>query len=130
MMNTTRKSEAGFTLIELLVVVAIIGILASVAMAQYAGYKQQTVDSLMESTLQAGRHSMEALFVAQDTYATATEAILHDDYGFRRADQAAFTIVDQQQLSYVIRVCAIGGTSAGREFDSTIGVSTQIASCS
>ena len=130
MANTTKRPEAGFTLIELLVVVAIIGILASVAMAQYAGYKQQTVDSLMESTIQAGRHAMEAYFVAEDTYASANETVLRDDYGFRRADQATFTIVDQQQLTYVIQVCATGGTSAGREFDSEVGHSTQIASCS
>ena len=126
--STTRRQE-GFTLIELLVVVAIIGILASVAVAQYALYKQQAVDGLMESTLENGRHAMEGYFVQNDTYQTATEALLTASYGFRRASQATFTIVDQQQLTFVIRVCAVGGTSPGWEFDSTVGRAVPTSTC-
>src|SRR4051794_25389923 len=109
MRRIAKTQERGFTLIELLVVIAIIGIIASVAVAQYALYKQQAVDGLMESTLQAGRHAMEAYFVKNDTYQLATETILHDDFGFRRADRATFGIPSQQQLQFVICVGATGG---------------------
>jgi prepilin-type N-terminal cleavage/methylation domain-containing protein len=125
----TMRRQTGFTLIELLVVVAIIGILASVAMAQYALYKQQAVDGLMESTLENGRHAMEAYFVQNNTYQTATEGLLIANYGFRRAAQATFTIADQQQLTFVIRVCSYGGTSPGWEFDSTVGRAVPTSTC-
>jgi Tfp pilus assembly protein PilE len=114
-----------------LVVVAIISILASIAVAQYAVYKQHAVDSLMESTLQAGRHAMEAYFVDHDTYATASIPTLTSSYGFRQSDRVTlFTIADQQQLTFKIHVCANGGSSPGMEFDSTVGVSTSLGSCS
>jgi type IV pilus assembly protein PilA len=130
MERRSNSAPAGFTLVELLVIVAIIGILASVALAQYAVYKQKGLDSQMESSLQAGRHAMEAYFVDHDTYATADETTLHDTYGFRYTPGVSFRILAKTQLTYQLQVCVSGGSNPAMVFDSTTGISLGSATCS
>ncbi len=129
-MESRPNSDAGFTLVELLVVVAIIGILASVALAQYATYKQHAVDGQMESSIQAGRHAIEAYFVDHDTYLTADETTLHDSYGFRYTPGVSFTIINKTNLTYQLEVCTAGGSYPALVFDSTVGLSSPRSSCS
>jgi type IV pilus assembly protein PilA len=130
MERRSNSAAAGFTLVELLVVVAIIGILASVALAQYAVYKQKGVDTQMESSLQAGRHAMEAYFIDHDTYTSADETALHDTYGFRYTAGVSFRILAKTQLTYQLQACAVGGSSPALVFDSTLGTSSPNATCS
>jgi len=57
-----KKNEKGFTLIELLIVVAIIGILAAIAIPQFAQYRQKAFDSAAQSDLKTMRTELEGYY--------------------------------------------------------------------
>ena len=68
------KNEKGFTLIELLVVIAIIGILAAIAIPQFAEYKTRAFNSRAQSDLRNGLTAEEAYFVDNEEYADCADA--------------------------------------------------------
>ena len=72
-MNRLRlQSESGFTLIELLVVVAIIGILAAIAIPQFAAYRKRGHEAQVKSDLRNAAVAQEAYFAQYSTYKSGT----------------------------------------------------------
>ena len=72
-MNRLRlQSESGFTLIELLVVVAIIGILAAIAIPQFAAYRKRGHEAQVKSDLRNAAVAEEAYFAANSVYKSGT----------------------------------------------------------
>jgi len=70
-----RKNEKGFTLIELLVVIAIIGILAAIAIPQFAQYRNQAFCSQLESDVTNAMIAAEGYYAEKQVYpADTTEA--------------------------------------------------------
>ena len=68
-MNRLRlRAEGGFTLIELLVVIAIIGILAAIAIPQFAAYRRRSFEAQVKSDLHNAAVAQEAYFVNANTY--------------------------------------------------------------
>jgi len=63
-----RKNEKGFTLIELLIVVAIIGILAAIAIPQFAAYRTRGYNSAANSDLRNAKTALEAYFAENQAY--------------------------------------------------------------
>ncbi len=70
MLNKLRNRK-GFTLIELLIVVAIIGILAAIAIPQFAAYRQKAYNSAANSDLKNMKTGMEAYMADNQVYPAA-----------------------------------------------------------
>src|SRR5215467_14052114 len=66
------RSESGFTLIELLVVVAIIGILAAIAIPQFAAYRKRGYEATLKTDLRNAATSEEAYFAQSQAYKSGT----------------------------------------------------------
>ena len=68
MLKKFRRNEKGFTLIELLIVVAIIGILAAIAIPQFAKYRQNAQNSAAVSDLRNTRTALESFYADNFRY--------------------------------------------------------------
>jgi type IV pilus assembly protein PilA len=107
-----KKGNEGFTLIELLVVVAIIGILAAIAIPQYATYKQQAADSKAKSDLHNMATAMEAYYGSNaNSYAGADTNILKT-YGYRQSTAVSVSTggPNPDATQYGLTASPTGGT--------------------
>lgn len=62
------RNKKGFTLIELLIVVAIIGILAAIAIPQFASYRQKAYNSAANSDLKNVKTGLESFMADNQQY--------------------------------------------------------------
>ena len=65
---TRRGNVKGFTLIELLIVVAIIGILAAIAIPQFASYRQKAYNAAAKTDLKNFTTSLESYYMEYQYY--------------------------------------------------------------
>lgn len=83
-----KQNQSGFTLIELLVVVAIIGILAAIAIPQFAAYRAKGFDARAESDCRNAATAEEAYFVDHATYSSTAA----DLPGFVQSEDVTVTL--------------------------------------
>ncbi|MDX1394838.1 MAG: prepilin-type N-terminal cleavage/methylation domain-containing protein [Gemmatimonadota bacterium] len=88
---TMLRNSKGFTLIELLIVVVIIGILAAIAIPQFASTKEKAFDAAAKSDLRNMMTAQEAYFSDYQLYTniTATAGATYDLGGDGSIDGSA-----------------------------------------
>ena len=70
-LNKMKKTgHKGFTLVELMIVVAIIGILAAIAIPQFAAYRERSFNSAALSDLRNFKTAMETDYADNQEYQT------------------------------------------------------------
>jgi prepilin-type N-terminal cleavage/methylation domain-containing protein len=65
------RQKKGFTLIELMIVIAIIGILAAIAIPQFAAYRVRGFNADAQTHVRNMATSLEAYFADKQTYAAS-----------------------------------------------------------
>jgi type IV pilus assembly protein PilA len=122
-----RRDSGGFTLIELLVVIGLLGILAAIALASFAGYRQRAHDARAMHDLGNAIAAEEANYTSTYTYATIAEVV-----GPATIKVPGLVISGQVRLSveadtdrFVVRATSLLGTGVTYEYDSTTGVIIQ-----
>jgi len=106
----TKKDSEGFTLIELMVVIAIIGILAAIAIPQFAAYKVRSYDSTAQSDLRNAATAQEAYYVDESTYCSTTSDLVGATYGLYLSDKVVFTIINAPDTSYSMKAFDTSGS--------------------
>jgi type IV pilus assembly protein PilA len=88
-----KRDEKGFTLIELMIVIAIIGILAAIAIPQFAAYRERAYTSALRSDAHSYANAQEAYFADNDIYCTTVATLELATYGAEPSDNTVVAIV-------------------------------------
>jgi prepilin-type N-terminal cleavage/methylation domain-containing protein len=110
-MNRLRLKAEGFTLIELLVVIAIIGILAAIAIPQFAAYRRRGYDSDAKSAVKNMSTAQEAYFTDRNTYTASTTDLTNR--GLKQSANIGLANPAAAATTFIVSATVVQGCSSG-----------------
>lgn len=104
------KDQKGFTLIELMIVIAIIGILAAIAIPQFAAYRKRGYNASVQADLKNLATVQEAYFTDTYTYTTTVGNLQNATYGnYVTSDGVVLTIPAANKTTFTAVAYHLGG---------------------
>ena len=94
--------EKGFTLIELLIIIGIIGILATIAIPTFGGYRSRGFDSAAVSDLRNAALAQEAYYTDNDVYCQNLASLQGQPYNFFLSTDVAVSITAANAMGYTM----------------------------
>jgi type IV pilus assembly protein PilA len=104
-----KMNERGFTLIELMIVIAIIGILAAIAIPQFASYRRRGYNSAAKADLKNLATCEEAYFTDAYRYAATVGIVTGSTYGFNQSDGVTVVISAANTTDFTATAYHTGG---------------------
>ena len=80
MRTEPRTREAGWTLIELMVVMSLIGVLATLALAQYRNSVQAAKEAVLKADLFLMRDAIDQYYADKGTYPASLQSLVSEGY--------------------------------------------------